>query len=150
MRYGLMDRVEFRMFWEGPTFASSPSRPAAAGNRLGGASDMEVGFKWQLFPGDKDRKWIPDDGPDHLDHRPHRRHLATLFGSGRAVYQPDLRLEPCRKADPGRQYRLPGPAPAAESRDRTCVADNYQRFHQSLVAFYTWASGRRSFMSGTC
>ena len=30
MHYGLMDRVEFRMFWEGPTFAAPPSEPRGA------------------------------------------------------------------------------------------------------------------------
>ena len=59
MRYGLMDRVEFRMFWEGPTFAPDRTSPRRRGDRLGGSSDMEVGIKWQLFAGDKDRKWIP-------------------------------------------------------------------------------------------
>jgi hypothetical protein len=59
MRYGVRDRMEFRVFWEGPTFAQPASSPGHRGTRLGGGSDMEVGFKWQLFAGNKDRKWIP-------------------------------------------------------------------------------------------
>ena len=78
-----------------------------------------------------------DDGPDHLNLRPDRRHLALRVGYRRAVHQPDLRLEPHRQADASagstgylgfRQQPTPG------SRGRP---DNYQRYHQSLVAFYS-------------
>ena len=69
MRYGLMDRVEFRMFWEGPTFASSPSSGRPRANRLGGTSDTEIGFKWQLFAGRQRPEMDPDDRPDHINDR---------------------------------------------------------------------------------
>ncbi len=59
VRYGLADRVELRTFWLGPTFDQVQSLTRLHGRAVGGASDMEVGFKWQLFAGDKERKWLP-------------------------------------------------------------------------------------------
>src|SRR5262249_7227987 len=59
LRYGLMDRVEFRMYWAGQTFIQTQSRPGGLWQNVGGLNDLEVGFKWQLLPEDKERKWIP-------------------------------------------------------------------------------------------
>ena len=54
-----MDRVELRTLWVGPTFDESEVHSRRARRGLGGGSDMEIGIKWQVFAGDKDRKWIP-------------------------------------------------------------------------------------------
>ena len=58
-RIGVARRVEFRTFWFGQTYAetwySSGKRPTSRN----GPSDMEIGFKWQLIMGDKERKLIP-------------------------------------------------------------------------------------------
>jgi hypothetical protein len=58
-RYGLTDRLEFRMFWSGETFNEERVRRRRPLRSLDGPGDTEVGFKWQLFPGDDKRKWIP-------------------------------------------------------------------------------------------
>lgn len=141
MRYGLMDRVEFRMFWEGPTFAPSPSSGRPRANRLGGTSDTEIGFKWQLFEGDKDRRWIPTTalitsmtaptgGTSPLSSGVAEPYVNLMYGwslsekltlAGSTGYL-GLRQQPDLAA------RL--------------AADNYQRYHQSLVAFY--AAGKRT------
>ena len=59
MRIGVAKRVEFRTFWFGQTYAEtwygSGKRPTSSN----GPSDMEIGFKWQLIVGDKDKKLIP-------------------------------------------------------------------------------------------
>src|SRR4029077_348219 len=59
VRLGLTDRIEFRTFWLGQSYIQTQSRLGGPWRLGGGANDMEVGFKWQLFVGDKERKWIP-------------------------------------------------------------------------------------------
>jgi hypothetical protein len=136
MRYGLMDRVEFRMFWEGPTFAPTPSSLHRRGNRLGGSSDMEVGIKWQLFPGDKDRKWIPTTalitsaiaptgGNSPLSSGTAEPYINLIYGWS---FTEKLTLAGSTGYLGMRQQAVPG---------SHLPADSFQRFHQSLVAFYT-------------
>ena len=138
MRYGLMDRVEFRMFWEGPTFASAPSSPAPPREPgSAGRATRRSASSGSYSPGDKDRKWIPTTALITSVIAPTGGTSPLSSGRRRALYQPDLRLEPHRQADPGRQHRLPGNATTADPAARTSAADNFQRFHQSLVAFYT-------------
>ena len=136
MRYGLMDRVEFRMFWEGPTFAPMPSSLHRRGNRLGGSSDMEVGIKWQLFAGDKDRKWIPTTalitsaiaptgGASPLSSGIAEPYINLIYGWGLSD-----------------KLTLAGSTGYLGMREQPITdshlpADSFQRFHQSLVAFYT-------------
>jgi hypothetical protein len=135
MRYGLADRVEFRMFWEGPTIASA-TPVLRRGSRLGGGSDMEVGFKWQLFPGDKDRKWIPTTalitsaiaptgGNSPLSNGIAEPYINLIYGWS---LTDKLTLAGCTGYLGQRLQATPG---------SSVRADNYQRFHQSLVAFYT-------------
>jgi Putative MetA-pathway of phenol degradation len=136
MRYGLMDRVEFRMFWEGPTFAPTPSNLHRRGNRLGGSSDTEVGIKWQLFPGDKDRKWLPTTALITSAIAPTGG--ASPLSSGivepyiNLIYGWNLTDKLTFAGSTGylgmRQQSVPG---------SHLPADSFQRFHQSLVAFYT-------------
>ncbi len=59
MRLGLANRVEFRTFWLGQTWIQTQSHHGSPFQQSGGPSDMEVGFKWQLLEGDKEREWIP-------------------------------------------------------------------------------------------
>ena len=137
-RYGLMDRVEFRMFWLGPTFDEAPSRVVRRRRGLGGPSDMEVGFKWQLFAGDKDRKWIPTTalitsviaptgGNSPLSSGMAEPYINLIYGWSLTE---KLTLAGSTGYLGERQQPSPGFA-----------ADNYQRFHQSLVAF---PHGRRA------
>jgi hypothetical protein len=58
-RYGLTDRVEFRMFWSGETYTDERVPRRRPLRSIDGPGDTEVGFKWQLFTEDKERKWIP-------------------------------------------------------------------------------------------
>ena len=136
MRYGLADRVELRMFWEGPTFAPTNSSPHRRGNRLGGSSDMEVGIKWQLFPGDKDRKWIPTTalitsaiaptgGSSPLSSGIVEPYINLIYGWG---LSDRLTLAGSTGYLGMRQQAIP---------DSHLPADSFQRSHQSVVAFYT-------------
>jgi hypothetical protein len=135
-RYGLMNRVEFRTFWLGPTEDDSSTRTPLRRRGLGGPSDLEIGFKWQLFAGDKERPWIPTTalitsviaptgGGSQLSSGVAEPYINLIYGwslsekltlAGSTGY-----LGQRLQADP--TLRLP--------------ADSYQRFHQSLVAFYT-------------
>jgi hypothetical protein len=135
MRYGLADRVEFRMFWEGPTFATT-TPVLRRGNRLGGGSDTEVGIKWQLFAGDKDRKWIPTTalitsaiaptgGSSPLSNGIAEPYINLIYGWSLTE---KLTLAGCTGYLGQRLQPTPG---------SSLPANNYQRFHQSLVAFYT-------------
>jgi Putative MetA-pathway of phenol degradation len=136
MRYGLMDRVEFRIFWEGPTIAAPPSSRGRRGTRLGGGSDMEVGIKWQLFAGDKDRKWIPTTalitsaiaptgGNSPLSSGVAEPYINLIYGWGLSE---KLTLAGSTGYLGMRQQPVP---------DSHLPADSFQRFHQSVVAFYT-------------
>lgn len=136
MRYGLMDRVEFRIFWEGPTIASPPSSRGRRGTRLGGGSDMEVGIKWQLFAGDKDRKWIPTTalitsaiaptgGNSPLSSGVAEPYINLIYGWG-------LSEKLTLAGSTGYLGMRQQPVPASH-----LPADSFQRFHQSVVAFYT-------------
>jgi Putative MetA-pathway of phenol degradation len=136
LRYGLMDRVEFRMFWEGPTFAPAASRRRPRANRLGGTGDTEIGFKWQLFAGDKDRKWIPTTalitsmtaptgGTSPLSSGVAEPYINLIYGW-------NLSEKLILAGSTGYLGLRQQPSPGAH-----LVADNYQRYHQSIVAFYT-------------
>jgi hypothetical protein len=97
---------------------------------------MEVGFKWQLLEEDKDRKWVPTTA------------LITsiMAPTGGTSLLSDQTVEPYINLIYGwsltEKLTLAGstgylgirqqPAPGSH-----LSADNYQRFHQSLVAFYT-------------
>jgi hypothetical protein len=133
-RYGLMDRVEFRVFWLGPTFDEGQTHVRRPRRGLRGTADMEVGIKWQLFAGDKDRKWIPTTalitsviaptgGTSPLSSGTAEPYINLIYGwsltetltlAGSTGYLGE-------RQQPG--AGLPG--------------DNYQRFHQSIVAFQT-------------
>jgi Putative MetA-pathway of phenol degradation len=136
MRYGLVDRVEFRTFWLGETFDQAHSLTGGPGRGIGGYSDMEVGFKWQLFAGDKERKWIPTTalitsimaptgGTSLLSSQTVEPYINLIYGWG-------LTDKWTLAGSTGylgiRQQPTPGSGQAA---------DNFQRFHQSLVAFYS-------------
>ena len=133
MRYGLTNRIEFRTFWLGQTWTQTQFRRSGPWRLGGGLSDMEVGFKWQLLTGDKERKWIPTTalitsiyaptgGTSPLGSHTVEPYINLLYGwsftdkftlAGSTGYlgmcQTDL--------GPGRP------------------ADRFERYHQSLVAF---------------
>jgi hypothetical protein len=136
MRYGLMDRVEFRMFWEGPTFASTPSSRGRRGTRLGGGSDMEVGIKWQLFAGDKDKKWIPTTALITSAIAPTGGNSPLSSGTVEPyinlIYGWSLTNKLTLAGSTGYLGLRQQPVPASH-----IAADSFQRFHQSIVAFYT-------------
>ena len=136
VRYGLMDRVELRTFWEGPTIASPPSVRGRRGTRLGGGSDMEVGIKWQLFAGDKDRKWIPTTALITSAIAPTGGNSPLSSGTAEPYINLIYGWNPTEKLSVGGSTGYLGlrqqPAPGSDLR-----ADSFQRFHQSLLAFYT-------------
>jgi Putative MetA-pathway of phenol degradation len=137
MRYGLMDRVEFRTFWLGQTYTDVQTRSGGSWRSgIGGPSDMEVGFKWQLFAGDKEKKWIPTTalitsiiaptgGTSYLSSQTVEPYINLIYGwnptdkltlSGSTGY-----LNMRQLIDPGSGRGF----------------DSFQRFSQSLVAFYS-------------
>jgi hypothetical protein len=136
MRYGVRDRMEFRVFWEGPTFAQPASSPGHRGTRLGGGSDMEVGFKWQLFAGNKDRKWIPTTALITSVIAPTGGSSPLSSGSAEPyinlIYGWSIGEKLTLAGSTGYLGQRQQPVPASH-----ILADNFQRFHQSLVAFYT-------------
>jgi hypothetical protein len=135
MRYGLSSRIEFRTFWLGPTWSQTQTRPRRPRRPGGGLSDMEVGFKWQLFSGDKERKWIPvtalitsifapTGGSSTLGSHTVEPYINLIYGwslSEKLTLCGSTGYLGIRETDLGRGV----------------PADNFQRWHQSLVAFYS-------------
>jgi hypothetical protein len=136
LRYGLMDRVEFRMFWQGQTYDQAQSRVGGPGRGIGGPNDTEVGIKWQLFAGDEDRKWIPTTalitsviaptgGTSLLSNQTAEPYINLIYGWS-------LTKKLTLAGSTGYLGIRQQPAPGSHLR-----TDNFQRFHQSIVAFYT-------------
>jgi len=136
LRYGLTDRVEFRTFWLGQTDADAQSAPRRPRRPVAGASDMEVGFKWQLFAGDKERKWIPTTalitsiyaptgGSSALSSETVEPYINLIYGWG---LTDKLTLAGSTGYVGQRAHGGDG---------SNLAADNYQRYHQSIVAFFS-------------
>ncbi len=136
MRYGFMDRAEFRMLWQGTTYddVQSPSRRPS--RFPGGAGDTEVGFKWQLLPEDKEKKWrptmalitsiiAPTGGGSRLSNQTVEPYINLIYGWG---LNDKLTLSGCTG------YLGIREQPPPNTVGRT---DNFQRFNQSIVAFYS-------------
>jgi hypothetical protein len=137
MRYGVCDRVEFRIFWQGQTYIQSQPRLGGPWRQGGGLSDMEVGFKWQVFAGDKERKWIPTTalitsvmaptgGTSSLSSHTVDPYINLIYGwniTDKLTLAGSTGYLGMRQTDlgPGRK------------------ADSFERFHQSIVAFYSVA-----------
>ena len=135
-RYGLLDRVELRTLWVGPTFDEESAASRRARRGIGGASDMEVGIKWQLIAGDKERKWIPTTalitsaiaptgGSSSLSSGVAEPYINLIYG-----WHPNDKLALCGSTGylGQRQQAVAGSG---------LPADGFQRYHQSLVAFYS-------------
>jgi hypothetical protein len=136
LRYGLIDRVEFRMLWFGQTFAQSQAQRGGPWRSVNGAGDMEVGFKWQLFPGDEKRKWIPTTAL-----------ITSIIAptGGSSPYSSET-VEPYVNLIYGwsvtKKLTLSGSTGYLGIREQAVPnslprSDNFQRWHQSIVAFYT-------------
>ncbi len=138
MRLGLADRVEFRTFWFGQTYSQTQSRPGGPWASLNGPSDMEIGFKWQLIKGNEDKKWIPTTAL-----------ITSVYvpTGGTSPYSSDtvdpyINLiygwTPTEKLTVGGSTGYLGrrehfaPRPSRRS-------DSFERYHQSLLAFYSLA-----------
>jgi hypothetical protein len=136
MRYGLMDRVEFRMFWLGQTFSQSQARRRGPWKSINGPSDMEVGFKWQLFPGDKERKWIPTTalitsiiaptgGTSPYSSETVEPYVNLIYGWNMS----DKLFLCCSTGYLGIRDQA--------SSNSLLHSDNFQRYHHSMAAFYS-------------
>jgi hypothetical protein len=135
MRYGLTNRIEFRTYWLGQTWTQTQSRLGGPWRLGGGLSDMQVGFKWQLFAGDKERKWIPTTalitaiyaptgGTSPLGSHTVEPHVNLIYGwslTDKLTLAGSTGYLGIRQTDlgPGRP------------------ADSFELFHQSLVAFFS-------------
>jgi hypothetical protein len=144
MRIGIAKRVEFRTFWLGQTYAETWYTSGKKPTSSNGPSDMEIGFKWQLIVGDKDKKLIPTTAL-----------ITSIFaptGGGSSPYSSEsvepylnliygwsltekLSLTGCTGYTGVRLRGVPGSA---------FRADAYERYHQSLVGWYA-ATPRTTF-----
>jgi hypothetical protein len=135
VRIGIFDRVEFRTFWTGQTYALTQSRPGGPWTSLNGLSDMEVGFKTQLFAGDKTRKWLPTTalitsviaptgGTSYDSSQTVQPYINLIYGWS---LTDKLTLAGSTGYLGMRQQSIPGSGGKA---------DSFSRFQQSLVAFY--------------
>jgi hypothetical protein len=135
MRYGVIDRVEFRTFWQGETWDSAQLR--RSGTRSpGGIADIEVGFKWQLLPEDKEKRWrpttalitsiiAPTGGSSELSGETVEPYINLIYGwslSDKLTFGGSAGYIGIRQHG--------SPEIAARS-------DNYQRYQQSLLTFYS-------------
>jgi Putative MetA-pathway of phenol degradation len=136
MRYGIFERAEFRTFWLGESFDEIDHSTRRSGRTNSGVSDMEVGFKWQLLVEDKERKWRPTTALITSI-------IAPTGGSSRFS---DQTVEPYINLIYGwslnDKLTLAGSTGYLGMRQQPPFGtigrtDNFQRFHQSLVAFYT-------------
>lgn len=140
MRYGLMSRLEFRTFWQGQTDVQSQPRAGLTWNgRGGGPSDMEVGFKWQLIVGDKEKRWLPTTA------------LITsiMAPTGGSSFLSAQTVEPYINLIYGwnltEKLVLCGSTGYLGMREQFVTPSNgrgfdtFQRYHQSLVFFYSAA-----------
>jgi hypothetical protein len=137
VRYGLMSRVELRTFWLGETFSQTQFRHGGSSRASGVPSSMEVGFKWQLITGDAERKWIPatalitsviapTGGDTSQSPGTVEPYINLIYG-----WHPNDKLTLC-----GSTGYLGMRVPGAGTQGR---ADSFQRYHQSLAAFYSVA-----------
>ena len=135
MRYGLFDRVEFRMFWQGSTSIQTQPRVGGPWSHNGGMSDMEVGIKWQLIEEDKERKWLPTTalitsvmaptgGSSILSSQTVDPYVNLIYGWN---ITEKFTLAGCTGYLGMRQQPTPGSGRPA---------DSFERYNQSLVAFF--------------
>jgi len=136
MRYGLMDRVEFRTFWLGDTWAQGQPSVRSRGRLSGGLSNMEIGFKWQLLPNDTKKKWrpttalitsiyAPTGGNSPFSSETVEPYINLIYG-----WNLSDKLFLCCSTGYLGMTQQPSPG----SRRGT---DQFQRYHQSLAAFYS-------------
>jgi hypothetical protein len=135
LRFGLTKKLEFRTFWTGQTWIQTQPRFGGPFRNTGGLSDMEVGFKWQLLTEDKDRKWIPitalitsiyapTGGTSILGSHTVQPYVNLIYGwnlTKKLTFGGSTGYLGMKVTDQG-----PG-----------VKADSFERFHQSLLAFYT-------------
>jgi hypothetical protein len=135
VRYGIWNRVELRTFWLGEDDGESEPRRTGRSRHLVGANDMEAGFKWQLLTGDKERKWIPTTALITSVIAPTGG--TSAFGSH--TVEPYINL--IYGWSPTDKLTLAGSTGYLGMRqtDRGAgePAVNFQRYHQSIVAFYS-------------
>lgn len=133
VRVGLSERVELRTYWLGPTYSRSQGRIDGTTSNRNGVSDMEVGFKIQLLRGEKERPWLPTTALITSV-------IAPTGGSspysGQSV-QPNVNLlygwsvtDALTIAGSTGYLGIRQQNPAAPT-------DSFERFNQSIVAFYS-------------
>ena len=134
-RIGIANGVEFRTYWFGQTWAQTQPHPGGRATQLNGLGDMEVGFKWQLLLGDENRKWLP---------------TTALITS---IYAPTGGTSPYSSETvapyinliygwtPTEKLTISGSTGYLGSRQHFAPRRRgaFERYHQSLVAFYSVA-----------
>jgi hypothetical protein len=143
MRFGLADRVEFRTFWFGQTYAQTQDRFSGRETHLNGPSDMEIGFKWQIIKRKDEVKWIPTTalitsifaptgGTSPYSSETVDPYINLVYG-----WRPTDKLTLCGST--GYLGRRSHFAPRSGRR-----SDSFERYHQSLAGFFSVAE-RTSF-----
>jgi hypothetical protein len=136
LRYGIFERAEFRTFWQGITDDETQSPSRRPTRFPGGTSDMEVGFKWQLLPEDKEQKWrpttalitsiiAPTGGSSRLSNQTVEPYINLIYGwslSDKLTFGGSTAYLGVREQPP----------PGTEGR-----TVSFQRWSQSLLSFYS-------------
>jgi hypothetical protein len=136
VRVGIAKRVEFRTFWFGQTYSQTFSRSGSPPMQLNGPSDMEIGFKWQLIEANKDALWIPTTalitsvyvptgGTSPFSSENVDPYINLIYG-----WTPNEKLTICGCTGYLERREHFAPRPSRRS-------DSFERYHQSLVAFYS-------------
>jgi hypothetical protein len=136
MRYGLVDRVEFRTFWFGETFAQGQPSGRSRGRISGGLSNMEIGFKWQLLPNDTEKKWRPTTALITSIFAPTGGNSPfsseTVEPYINLIYAWSLSDKLSLGGSTGYLGMTQQPTPGSRHGN-----EQFQRYHQSIVAFYS-------------
>ncbi len=138
MRLGVADRVEFRTFWFGQTYAQTQPRTGGTPTQSNGPSDMEIGFKWQLIKGNDENKWIPTTAL-----------ITSIFAptGGTSPYSSET-VDPYLNLiygwTPTKKLTIGGSTGYLGRREHFAIrrgrrSDSFERYHQSLLAFLSVA-----------
>ena len=132
-RYGLTDRLEFRTYWTGQVYHRTVDRRTGLAQTRNGSSDMEIGFKTQLWLQGEQSRFVPTTALITSVQTP----VGGSSPNSSVVVQPYLDL--LYGWEIGESWRLAASTGLQAMRDRQegRAADSYEQYHQSIVAYFT-------------
>jgi hypothetical protein len=123
IRYGLAERLELRLYWEGGVFDSLRDPSTGRVFRENGATDMDVGFKYALT---KQDHWIPETAFISL--------VSAPIGSrGQSANQIDVELSYAYSWQINKKWNLAG---TTGNRNTSESNDHYAKMSQSIDLTY--------------